>query len=184
MAYPSPFHERFVSLNETWKYKEWAGIIAPCRFIENHVYEYTAFRQSAGVIDVTPLYKYEVRGKQAAEFLSRITCRDVRKMKPGRVTYLCWCDDDGKVVDDGTVTRMEEDWYRMTAAEPQYHWLATLARGFDVKIEDISRSTAALAIQGPTSRDLLKSCSEGDVAGLKFFGSMASKIAGKAVRIT
>ena len=184
MGYPSPFHDRMVALNETWKYKDWAGIVAPCRYIENHVYEYTAFRQSTGVIDVTPLYKYEVRGKDAAMFLSRVTAKDVGKLKPGRVTYLCWCDDDGKVVDDGTVTRISEDWFRMTAAEPQYKWLNTLARGFDVKLEDVSRTMAALAVQGPTSREVLKQCSDGDVAGLKFFGSMASKIAGKDVRIT
>ena len=184
MGYPSPFHERMVSLNETWKYKDWAGIIAPCRYIENHVYEYTAFRQSTGIIDVSPLYKYEVKGKQAAAFLSRITCRDITKLKPGRVTYLCWCDDFGKVVDDGTVTCVAEGWYRMTAAEPQYKWIKTLSRGFDVTIDDISRTMAAVAVQGPTSRSVLEACASGDVKGLKFFGSIASKIAGKDVRIT
>jgi aminomethyltransferase len=172
------------TLNETWKYKDWAGIVSPCRYVENHVYEYTAFRQSTGVLDVTPLYKYEVRGKDAAAFLTRITSKDVRKLKPGRVTYLCWCDDDGKVVDDGTVSRLDEGWFRMTAAEPQYRWLATLARGMDVTVDDISRTTAALALQGPTSRGVLAACAEGDVAGLKFFGTMASKIGGKDVRIS
>lgn len=184
MPYHSPFHSRMVALNETWKYKEWAGIIAPCRYIENHVYEYTAFRQSTGIIDVTPLYKYEVRGKDAAAFLTQVTCRDVRKLKNGRVTYLCWVDDEGKVVDDGTVSRLEEDWFRMTAAEPQYRWLTTLARGFDVTIDDISRTTAALAVQGPTSRDVLAACSDADMKALKFFGSTSAKIAGKPVRIT
>ena len=184
MPYHSPFHSRMVALNETWKYKEWAGIVAPCRYIENHVYEYTAFRQSTGIIDVTPLYKYEVRGKDAASFLSRVTCRDVRKLKDGRVTYLCWVDDEGKVVDDGTVSRLEENWFRMTAAEPQYRWLTTLARGFDVTIDDVSRTTAALAVQGPTSRDVLAACSDADMKALKFFGSTSAKIGGKSVRIT
>lgn len=184
MTYASPFHERMVALNETWKYKEWAGITAPCRYIENHVYEYTAFRQSAGMIDVSPLYKYEVRGKDAAAFLSRVTTKDVTKLKPGRVTYLCWCDDEGKVVDDGTVTRMSEDWLRMTAAEPQYAWLTALSAGFDVQIEDISRTMAAVAIQGPTSRSVLKDCVDGAVEGLKFFGSVSGKIAGREVRVS
>lgn len=184
MSFPSPFHERMTALNETWKYKDWAGIISPCRYVENHVYEYTAFRQSTGMLDVTPLYKYEVRGKDAAAFLSRVTVKDVSKLKPGRVTYLCWCDDDGKVVDDGTVSRLAEDWFRMTAAEPQYKWLTSLARGFDVAIEDISRATAALALQGPTSRSVLQACAEGEVGKLKFFGTMASKIGGKEVRIS
>ena len=85
MSYPSPFHERLIALNETWKYKDWAGILAPCRYIENHIYEYTAFRQSTGVLDVTPLYKYELRGKDAALFLSRVTSKDVSKLKPGLI---------------------------------------------------------------------------------------------------
>src|SRR5919109_4650606 len=117
MTYASPFHERMVALNETWKYKEWAGITAPCRYIENHIYEYTAFRQSAGMIDVSPLYKYELRGRDAAAFLSKVTVKDLAKLKTDRVTYLCWCDDEGKVVDDGTVTRLAGDQLRMTAAE-------------------------------------------------------------------
>ncbi|MCC7385345.1 MAG: aminomethyltransferase family protein [Deltaproteobacteria bacterium] len=184
MPFDSPFHERMVALNETWKYKEWAGITAPCRYIENHVYEYTAFRQSAGLIDVTPLYKYELRGKDAAAFLSRITTKDVTKLKPGRVTYLCWCDDEGKVVDDGTVSRLGEDWVRMTAAEPQYAWLTSLARGFDVEITDISRTMAALAVQGPTSREVLKGCVDGAVDTLKFFGTIAGRVAGREVRVS
>lgn len=182
MSYPSPFHERMTALNETWKYKDWAGIVSPCRYIENHVYEYTAFRQSTGLLDVSPLYKYEVTGKDAAAFISYVTTRDVQKMKPGRVTYLCWCDDQGKVIDDGTVTRLDEQRFRMTAADPQYAWLASHAVGFDVKIDDISRKMAALALQGPTSRDVLKACS--DLKDLKFFGSVAAKLDGKDVRIS
>src|SRR5688572_28128305 len=142
MSYPSPFHERMLALNETWKYKDWAGLIAPCRYIENHVYEYTAFRQSTGMIDVSGLYKYEVKGKDAATFLSRVTTRVVKKLKPGRVAYLWWCDDDGNVVDDGTVSRLEDDYFRMTAAEPQYAWLTNLATRMDVQIEDVSRTMA------------------------------------------
>jgi aminomethyltransferase len=184
MPYPSPFHERMVSLNETWKYKDWAGIVSPCRYIENHIYEYTAFRQSAGIIDVTPLYKYEVRGKDAARFLASVASKDVTKLKPGRVTYLCWCDDDGKVVDDGTVSRLAPDWLRMTAAEPQYRWLTSLASGFDVEVEDISRKIAALAVQGPSSRDVLRACAGTEVEKLKFFGTMPGTIEGKDVRIS
>src|SRR5262249_19276992 len=163
-----------VSLNETWKYKEWAGITAPCRYVENHVYEYTAFRHSTGMIDVSPLYKYELRGKDAARFLSRVTTKNVVKLKPGRVTYLCWCDD-------GAVTRLDEDHFRMTAAEPQYGWLTRLAAGLDVSIDDISRTMAALALQGPTSREVLKGCADANVESLKFFGSIPGKIAGKEV---
>jgi aminomethyltransferase len=182
--YPSPFHARLTALNETWKYKEWAGLIAPARFIENHIYEYTAFRQSAGLLDVTPLYKYEFTGADAATFLARVTSKDVRKLKLGRVTYLCWCDDDGKVVDDGTVSRTGEQTFLLTAAEPQYAWFLTLSRGFDVVITDVSRSIAALAVQGPTSRAVLAACTDIDMAALKFFATTTGTLAGRAVRVS
>ena len=182
MAFHSPFHERITALNETWKYKDWAGIVSPARYIENHIYEYTAFRQATGLLDVSPLYKYEVKGKDAAALLSYVTTRDVTKLKVGRVTYLCWCDDHGHVIDDGTVTRIDETMYRMIVVESQYGWLMTHVEGFDVQIEDVSRKLAALAVQGPTSRDVLKACS--DLGELKFFGSVMCKLAGKNVRIS
>jgi aminomethyltransferase len=182
MAFFSPFHERMSALNDTWKYKEWAGIVSPCRYQENHIYEYTAFRQATGVLDVSPLYKYDLRGPDAAALLSYVTTRDVSKLKVGRVTYLCWCDDAGHVIDDGTVTRTGEHTYRMTAADPQYAWLLRHAEGFNVTLEDVSRKIAALAVQGPTSRDVLKACS--DMGPLAFFGSSACQLAGKSVRIS
>src|SRR5262249_5861397 len=155
----------------------------PCRYVENHVYEYTAFRHATGMLDVSPLYKYEVRGPDAGRFLSRVTTKDVAKLKPGRVTYLYWCDDEGKVVDDGTVTRIDEEHFRMKAADPQYAWLSRLATGQRVTVDDVSRELAALALQGPTSRAVLKACVEGNVEGLKFFGSVPGKVAGNDVRV-
>jgi aminomethyltransferase len=188
MPFPSPVHERMVALNETWKYKDWAGIVAPCRYVENHVYEYTAFRQSAGLLDVSPLFKYEVRGPDAARFLSSVTSKDVSKLALGRVTYLCWCDDDGKVVDDGTVSRLAPEHFRMTAAERQYAWLTRLAAGFDVAIEDVSRTLAALAVQGPRSRAVVAACIEPDareaVERLRFFGTTAARVKGRDARVS
>ena len=151
-----------------------------------HDPEYFAFRHSAGLIDVSPLFKYEVRGPDAAAFLSRLTVKDVRKLKPGRVTYLCWCDDDGKVIDDGTVSYLGEDHsgedddgrahYRLTAAEPSLSWFQRIARGFDVSIEDSTDRFGALALQGPTSKDILQQVTDADLDGLRFFRTVRCKL--------
>ena len=115
MPIPSPFHERTAPLCTSYRWKDWAGYYAVCSYDTTHDREYFAFREAAGLIDVTPLYKYEVYGPDAAALLSRMMVRNVRKLKVGRVGYTCWCDDDGKVVDDGTVTRLEKEYFRVTS---------------------------------------------------------------------
>src|SRR6187200_3478615 len=110
MPIPSPFHDRTAPLCTSFRWKDWSGYAAVCSFDTTHDREYFAFRESAGLLDVSPLYKYEVYGPDAAALLSRMMVRDVSKLKVGRVGYSCWCDDHGKVIDDGTVTRLDEDY--------------------------------------------------------------------------
>jgi aminomethyltransferase len=187
MPIPTPFHERTQALCTSYRWKDWAGYCAVCSFDTSHEREYFAFRESAGLLDVTPLYKYEVSGPDAAALLGRMMVRDVSKLKVGRVAYSCWCDDDGKVIDDGTVSRLEENHFRVTAADPTLHWLHAVGRGFDVTIEDSSARLAALALQGPTSRAILCDATGGassPVHSLKFFGVTRSAVAGIPVWIS
>jgi aminomethyltransferase len=165
-------------------WKDWAGYHAVCSYDTHHDLEYYALRHSVGLIDVTPLFKYEVHGPDAAAFLSWIMVKNIRKLKVGRVTYLCWCDDDGRVVDDGTVARLEPNYFRVTAAEPSLAWLQRHARGYDVTIEDSSLRIGALAVQGPRSRELLKSVCDADLDRLKYFGLTHAALNGVAVQIT
>ncbi|HBL26644.1 MAG TPA: hypothetical protein DD490_07405 [Acidobacteria bacterium] len=171
MPIPSPFHERTQALCSSYRWKDWSGYCAVCSFDVSHEREYFAFRQSAGLLDVSPLYKYEVTGPDAAALLARMMVRDVSQLKVGRVAYTCWCDDGGKVIDDGTVARLASDHFRVTAADPTLHWLQAAGRGFDVTVEDSSTRLAALALQGPTSRAILRAAVTGaDLDALKFFG--------------
>jgi aminomethyltransferase len=110
--------------------------------------------------------------------------RDVAKLAVGRVGYSCWCDDAGKVIDDGTIARLDEDHFRVTAADPTLHWLQTLARGLRVTLEDSSARLAALALQGPTSRDVLRAASDADLDALRFFGVVTARIDGLDVWIS
>jgi len=142
MPVPSPFHPRTAALCTSFRWKDWAGYYAVCSYDHNPEREYVAFRQAAGLIDVTPLYKYEVRGKDAGRFLSQVMTRNIEKLAVGRVTYCCWCDDAGKVVDDGTVTRWDRHHYRVTAAEPSLRWFERAVQGQAVTIEDSSARIA------------------------------------------
>ncbi|MCH7870543.1 MAG: aminomethyl transferase family protein [Planctomycetes bacterium] len=184
MPISSPFHPRTSELNTAMRWKDWAGYHAVCSYDTYHEREYFAFRHAAGLIDVTPLFKYEVRGPDSAAFLSRVMVRNIAKLKVGQVSYCCWCDHQGKVLDDGTVWRIDDAHYRVTSAEPAFRWLNHNARGFDVTIADISDKIAALSLQGPNAREILKSAADADVESLRFFRLTQARINGFDAIIT
>ncbi|MGB1277379.1 MAG: aminomethyl transferase family protein, partial [Nannocystaceae bacterium] len=132
MPIPTPFHPRTSALCTSMFWKDWAGYHAVRSFGTCHEREYYAIRHAAGLFDVSPLFKYDVRGKDAKALLTRVMTRDISKLRPGRVTYCCWCDDAGKVMDDGTVSNLGDGHYRVTAAEPTFGWLHRNARGLDL----------------------------------------------------
>ena len=177
-------HERTFALCQSLNYREWAGYYAVSAYETHHEHEYNAIRNAAALIDVTPLFKYMISGPDATRFVNRIIARDIKKVAVGQVIYCCWCDEDGKVIDDGTITRLEENRYRWTAADPNLRWFRQNAVGFDVAIEDITEQTAALAVQGPTSAALLKSIAEADITNLKYFSKTSGRIAGVTVDIS
>ncbi|MFQ5496197.1 MAG: aminomethyl transferase family protein, partial [Phycisphaerae bacterium] len=165
MPIPSPFHKRTSRLCTSLRWKDWAGYYAVCSFDTYHEREYFAFRNAAGLIDVTPLFKYDVWGPDAAGLLSRILARDAAKLKIGQVAYCCWCDDRGKLLDDGTVWRLGDERFRATAAEPSLAWFHHHAAGLDVTIEDCTERVAALSLQGPNARAILKQVFPSDLDG-------------------
>jgi len=181
---PSPFHPRTQQHCTSLLWKDWAGYYAVRSFDTYMEREYFAFRQASGMIDVTPLFKYEVYGPDAAAFLSRVMVKDIARLKTGQVTYCCWCDDDGKVVDDGTVSRLEDDYFRVTAAEPALAWLERYTRGYNVTVEDSTARLAALSIQGPTSRDVLRALAGSPVDALQFFRLTRATIDGLEVIVS
>ena len=184
MPIGTAFHERTFPLCYSLSYREWSGYYTPSVYEMHHEHEYNAIRNAAAAIDISPLYKYLITGKDATKFVNRVITRDVNKVKPGQVIYACWCDEQGKVIDDGTVTRLTESSYRWTAADASLRWFHQNALGMDVQIEDISEKTAALALQGPTSASLLKAVAEADIANLKYFRFTRGKIAGVPVDIS
>jgi len=184
MPIGTPFHPRTSELCTSLFYKDWAGYHTVCSYDTCHEREYYALRNAAGLIDVSPLYKYEVYGKDAAAFLSRVMARNINNLEVGRCTYVCWCDDHGKVLDDGTVSRLDDTYFRVTAAEPTLSWLLRLSRGFDVTIEDSTDRIGTLSLQGPNSRENLKNICDADMDGLRYFGLTNASLDGVDVVIS
>ncbi len=165
----SPFHPRTSALVRAQTWRRWAGYEMASAYDPHPEREYAAVRSSAALFDITPLYKYRITGRDASRLLDRTITRDMTKLKPGQVYYTPWCDHAGKVIDDGTVTRLDESAYRLTSADSSLRWLHLNAAGLEVGIEDLSERVAALALQGPLSRAILSGLSAADLSGLKYF---------------
>src|SRR2546430_2626647 len=184
MPIGSAVHARTFPLCESLNYREWSGYYCVSAYEPHHEHEYNAIRNAAALIDVSPLYKYIVSGRDAVKLVDRVITRDARKLAPGQVYYTPWCDERGKVIDDGTVTRIDEQTFRWTAADPSLRWLTQNAVGLDVSIRDVSEEIAALALQGPTSGRLLSAIADADVRSLKYFRMTRGLIAGIPVDIS
>ena len=184
MPVGTAFHDRTLALCESLNFKEWSGYYTVSAYEMTHEHEYNAIRNSAALIDITPLFKYHVTGRDATKLVNRVITRDINKVAVDQVIYCCWCDAEGKVIDDGTITRLGENEYRWTAADPSLRWFQQNALGLDVQIEDISEKTAALALQGPTSGKLLHAVAEAKIGSLKYFRVAHGKIAGVPVDIS
>jgi aminomethyltransferase len=174
----TPFYSRTSALCESQSWQEWAGFLSANSYELEHNHEYYAIRTAAALLDISPLYKYHIHGRDAFKLVNRVVTRDVGRCAVGQVLYTPWCDDAGKIIDDGTLSRLEENFFRLTAADPTYHWLRDNAVGLEVQIEDVTEGLGALALQGPTSRDILAQLTDVDLSHLKFFRLTKAHIAG------
>ncbi len=176
-AYTHPVLSREQALNESHEWRDWSGYLAASLYEPLHDREYYAIRSSAALIDVSPLYKYEIRGPDAARAVDRIITRDAAGSEVGQVLYTPWCDDDGKVIDDGTVTRLDVDRFRITAAEPNLAWFQDCAYGMQIQIRDVSKELVALALQGPKSGDILRrTLQDIDISALRYYRAATARL--------
>jgi glycine cleavage system T protein (aminomethyltransferase) len=180
----TPFHPRTGPLSEGQAWRRWAGYVVASSYELSHEREYHAIRNSAALFDVSPLYKYLVTGRDARRLLDHVVTRNIGKAKVGQVLYTPWCDAAGKQIDDGTISVLDEQTFRMTAADPTLRWLHLNASGLDVSITDVSEKTAAVSLQGPSSRAILQIAAERDLSALKYFRLTQAHIRGIPVTIS
>jgi aminomethyltransferase len=180
----TPFHERTAPLNRKLAWGDWAGYAAAAAYADHHDIEYNAIRQAAALIDVSPLFKYLVSGPDAVRLVDRVITRDATRLAVGQVCYTPWCDERGKVIDDGTVARLDETSFRWTAADPCYRWLHLNTAGLDVDIQDVTDTVGALALQGPRARAVLEQATGADWADVGYFRRRAATVAGIEIDVT
>jgi len=185
MPIPTHFHPRTSEYCESQEWRDWAGYLVASKYESTHEREYFAIRNAVALIDVSPLYKYAISGPDATRMVNRIITRDVTRCEIGQVYYTTWCDDDGKVIDDGTVARLGENNYRITAAEANLAWFQDCGYKMDVSISDVSGNLAVLAVQGPFARQTLSSVIQGvDWDALGYYRITQGKCANSVVWIS
>lgn len=170
MPIPTPFHTRTAALCQSHEWRNWVGYLVAGTYEPTHEREYYAVRNSAALFDISPLFKYEISGPDALRLVNRIMTRNIAKCAVGQVMYSPWCDEAGKVIDDGTISRLAENRFRLTAADPNLRWFQDCGFGLDVNVIDVTTHLAALALQGPNARKILKTVARGvDLDQLKYF---------------
>ncbi len=184
MSVGTAFFPREAELNSKMAWGEWAGYYSAAVYADFHDIEYNALREAVGVVDASPLFKYIVSGPDAETLLDRVMTRDMTRLAVGRVYYSPWCNERGKVMDDGTIARIAPDTFRITSADPCYRWLTLCGAGLDFTIDDVSESVGALALQGPKSRELLEAVTGEDWTDVKYFGQRRATIAGVDLDVT
>lgn len=178
MPIGTPFHSRTSALCTSHNWRTWSGYLVASSYDVVHDYEYHAIRNAAALIDVSPLFKYDTRGKDALRLVNRVITRDATKCAVGQAIYTCLCDGEGKVIQDGTVFRLAEDYYRFHLADPGLRWLKLNAMGMEVSIQDVSEDVAALALQGPNSLNILRRVADSNLSQLRFFRFIFAKVGG------
>jgi aminomethyltransferase len=184
MSTGTALHPRTEILCNSRAWRQWSGFSVASTYNDFAQPEYAAIRHAAALIDVSPLFKYLVSGPDAERLTNRVFTQDTAKMDVGQIVYTPWCDTDGSVRQEGTVFRMSDNSYQVCSVEPSMGWMLRNAVGLDVTISDHTTDTAVLALQGPTSRDVLVNVVDGPVADLKFFQWMDTSIGGVPVMIS
>lgn len=179
----TPFHGRAAALCQTNQWVRWAGYTTVEVYSEVE-HEYFAIRNAATVFDISPMIKYRIAGPDAVAYLNRLMTRDVAKLRPGRVGYTLWCDGAGHVLDDGTLFHLEDGSFRLCAQERHLDWLLDSALGFEVEVADESEAVAGLALQGPTSCQVLKALGLDGVEALRPFDLRGFDVAGGPVMVS
>lgn len=172
-------------MNENQEWRNWSGYLAAGTYEPTHEREYYAIRNSAALIDVSPLHKYDIQGLDAERLVNKIVTRDVKKCGLGQIIYSPWCDENGHMIDDGTIWRLAKNHFRITAAEPNLRWFQDCGFGLDCQVMDVSDDLAALALQGPNSRKILREVAKDvEVGGISYYRLAPATMAGMPLTIT
>jgi aminomethyltransferase len=183
MIKTTPFHPRLSELNTQGLYTHWQGHLSALRYTHAPKHEYFAVRNTVGVFDTSPLFKYRIHGPDAERFLAGVLVRDIRTCRPGHAQYTLWCDDRGFVMEDGVVFRHSATDFLLTAARPAFGWFADLVGRLQVTLEDVSDDYGVLAVQGPRSRAVLSTLMP-EADSLSYFELARAKVAAAPVTLS
>ena len=179
----SPFYEFFAAQETEGYWYNWNGYKSPT-ILSDEELEYFSIRSTCSVFDITPLNKYRIVGPQAEDFLNKLTVRDVSKQNVATVKYTLWCDQEGFVIDDGTLFRISDNEFRLCSQEKHLPWLIDTSHGFDVEIIDETKNICGVSLQGPTSASILRLLGVKEIDNLNPFHILQTKLSNIPIMIS
>lgn len=173
-ARKTPFHSVMEELGA--EFTELFGSLWPDHFGDVEA-EYRAQREAVGVMDASPINKWDFRGPDATVAAQRVHTNNIVGAAVGQVRYGAFCDADGRAIDDGTVFKLAEDhlWV-MTNKDTRAEHFAEATEGLDVRIRSITQDLPHLFFQGPGSRDALASVTDVDLSRLGWFRFLPEQV--------
>jgi len=177
MPKQTPFYNLHKALGA--KMAEFAGYEMPIQY-SGIIEEHLNVRQNVGVFDITHMGEFYVRGSDALAFLQNATINDVAKLKPGKIQYSAMCYQDGGIIDDLLVYKLEKEYMLVVNAsniQKDFDWLQSQKFG-DVEIENASDTTAMLAVQGPKSLETLQQLTKEDLSKIEYYNFAHNTLAG------
>lgn len=143
--------------------------------------EHDTVRKSVGVFDVSHMGEFILKGDHALDLIQKVTSNDASKLYDGKVQYSCLPNEDGGIVDDLLVYRIDEKTYMLVVnasnIEKDWNWISNY-NTFGVDMKDISDRTSLLAVQGPKAADALQKLTDVDLASMEYYSFKKGKFAG------
>jgi aminomethyltransferase len=157
-----------------------AGYNMPVQYAGINV-EHETVRKGVGVFDVSHMGEFILKGEKALDLIQRVTSNDASKLYDGKVQYSCLPNEDGGIVDDLLVYRIDEKTYMLVVnasnIEKDWNWISKFNTE-GVEMKDISDRTALLAVQGPKAADALQSLTDIDLGSMEYYTFKKGTFAG------
>jgi aminomethyltransferase len=175
----TPLHDEHVRLGA--KIIPFAGYEMPVQYAQGILAEHAVVRQRAGLFDVSHMGELEVRGERALDFVQYVATNDASRLTPGQAQYSALCQEDGGILDDCIVYRLDDHFMLVVNAsnlDRDRDWICRFTDRFGVQVLDRSAETGLIAIQGPRAERILAHCVDADLAAVAYYHFIHGTVCG------
>lgn len=174
----TPLYPRTAALCRSQKWQLWEDYLIADSYDFSLADEYCAIRHTAAAFDFSPLYIYHFTGSDALSVINRIVTRDISSCPLHGARYTAWCNEKGKVIDEGVIIRLDVNCWQISANTNNMAWFGSFIKNkkLNVTLTDKSTDIVTIPVQGPVSASILNSLSTDSIYHLEYFSWMQTTI--------